>query len=169
MGSLLERIVSMGDGGVDQTPFFEGLGFKRCEYKWGDYHLAPSGSCYRIDHFSHCYVIEDADNQDEAERNLFEDADLFDDSKPWESIVREIRLRLMEYEREVTEVADKHMCPVCGQTEFEMHGSYDICEVCGWEDDPLEGNRPDYGGGANGITLTEARERYKKYGSIFEP
>ncbi len=85
-------------GKVDQTPFFEGLGFKRCECKWGDYHLAPSEACYRIDRFSHCYVIEDADSQDEAEKSLFEDADLFDDSKPWDWIVHEIRLRLMEYE-----------------------------------------------------------------------
>ena len=82
----------------DQTPYFKGLGFKKHENKWGEYYAAPSGFCYRIDHFSNTYVIEDAETLIEAENNLFEDADLFDDDKPWEWIVHEIRVRLMEYE-----------------------------------------------------------------------
>lgn len=41
---------------------------------------------------------------------------------------------------------DSHMCPVCGKYEFETYGSNDICEVCGWEDDWLQEERPDYAG-----------------------
>lgn len=28
-----------------------------------------------------------------------------------------------------------HKCPICGQYEFPEEGSFDICEVYGWEDD----------------------------------
>ena len=37
---------------------------------------------------------------------------------------------------------DKHLCPVCGKYEFEEQGSFDICDVCGWEDDPLQLKEP---------------------------
>ncbi len=32
----------------------------------------------------------------------------------------------------------KHKCPVCGKYEFEYEGCFDICEVCGWNDDPIQ-------------------------------
>lgn len=56
---------------------------------------------------------------------------------------------------------DSHMCPVCGKYEFETYGSNDICEVCGWEDDWLQEERPDYAGGANKISLNQAKKAYK--------
>ena len=28
-----------------------------------------------------------------------------------------------------------HKCPICGEYEFEDENSYDICPVCGWNDD----------------------------------
>lgn len=58
-------------------------------------------------------------------------------------------------------MAEKHKCPVCGEYEFEEQGCYDICEVCGWEDDPIQGNDPDLKGGANSMSLNEAIEAYK--------
>ena len=54
-----------------------------------------------------------------------------------------------------------HKCPVCGKYEFEKYDSFDICEVCGWEDDGLQENRPDYSGGANSMSLNEAKQAYK--------
>ena len=30
---------------------------------------------------------------------------------------------------------EPHPCPVCGVTIFERHGSFDVCDECGWEDD----------------------------------
>ena len=58
-------------------------------------------------------------------------------------------------------MAEKHKCPVCGKYEFEEQGSFDICEICNWEDDPIQGNDPNYKGGANKMSLNEAKEAYK--------
>ena len=53
-----------------------------------------------------------------------------------------------------------HLCPVCGQTEFSEIGSYEICDVCGWEDDDYQMRFPDSDGGANHISLNQARQAY---------
>ena len=55
-----------------------------------------------------------------------------------------------------------HKCPVCEQYVFEETRSYDICEVCGWEDDNIQAGDPDYEGGANEMSLNQAREAYRK-------
>ncbi|MCR5321958.1 MAG: EAL domain-containing protein [Lachnospiraceae bacterium] len=49
-----------------------------------------------------------------------------------------------------------HRCPVCGRTLFEQTGKYEICEVCGWEDDPVQLKDPDLAGGANKMSLNES-------------
>ena len=49
-----------------------------------------------------------------------------------------------------------HKCPVCGEYEFEDEHSYDICPVCGWEDDEYF-----EGGGANDMSLEEAIADFK--------
>jgi len=41
--------------------------------------------------------------------------------------------------------AHKTVCACCGA----MVERYDICEVCGWQDDNVQNNDPDYRGGAN--------------------
>jgi hypothetical protein len=55
-------------------------------------------------------------------------------------------------------------CPVCGHLSYpEPPGSYDICDVCGWEDDALQLEfATTLAGGANGITLAEAQARFAK-------
>ena len=50
------------------------------------------------------------------------------------------------------------VCPVCKQYYFE----FDICPVCGWENDGVQNDMPDYKGGANKMSLNEAREAYKQ-------
>lgn len=56
----------------------------------------------------------------------------------------------------------KHLCPVCGKYEFDEYGSYDVCDVCGWEDDPVQMDDPEYEGGANELSLKQARIQYRK-------
>ena len=53
-----------------------------------------------------------------------------------------------------------HMCPVCGQYEFPTKASFDICDVCGWEDDYIQEIEPDLAGGANKYSLNENRKRW---------
>jgi hypothetical protein len=38
--------------------------------------------------------------------------------------------------------------------------SHDICGICKWEDDPVQNNDPDYSGGANHISLNEAKQAF---------
>lgn len=51
-------------------------------------------------------------------------------------------------------------CPCCGIGLVSEGHEFDICEVCGWEDDPVQFEDPDYSGGANRISLNEARQIY---------
>ncbi len=55
-------------------------------------------------------------------------------------------------------------CAACGYLTFvEPPGSYDICDVCGWEDDALQLEfATSLAGGANGITLTDAQVAFAK-------
>jgi hypothetical protein len=61
----------------------------------------------------------------------------------------------------------KYPCPCCGYlTLTDKLGTFGICPVCYWEDDNLQYDNPDYDGGANGISLNEARKNYKNIGAI---
>lgn len=61
----------------------------------------------------------------------------------------------------------KYKCPCCGYYTFDEkpNGSYDICKVCFWEDDPMQLEDPTYNGGGNHISLKEARENFLKFGA----
>jgi len=47
-------------------------------------------------------------------------------------------------------------------------GTYEICPVCGWEDDPVQFRDPDRAGGANEMSLNEARAAWKKRSAVNE-
>ena len=61
-------------------------------------------------------------------------------------------------------------CPCCGFLTFAAGstGSFEICEVCFWERDPLQDERPNYSGGANKVSLNEARENFLAFGATEE-
>lgn len=55
-----------------------------------------------------------------------------------------------------------HKCPICGKYEFEDESSFDICPYCGWEDDGLQNDEPDYSGGANELSLNQYKKKYEE-------
>ena len=60
----------------------------------------------------------------------------------------------------------KFACPCCGflTLDEEPPGTHDICPVCFWEDDYVQFLNPTSGGGANNISLSEARQNFVKIG-----
>jgi len=49
-------------------------------------------------------------------------------------------------------------CPSCGFLVFgEPPGSYEICDLCGWEDDHVQLAHPAMGGGANKRSLVQSQ------------
>lgn len=61
----------------------------------------------------------------------------------------------------------KYTCPCCGYLTLDEAppGSFDICPVCDWEDDRVQFADPDFQGGANEVSLREARRNYEAFGA----
>ncbi|KRU36877.1 CPCC family cysteine-rich protein [Clostridium sporogenes] len=61
----------------------------------------------------------------------------------------------------------KYKCPCCGYYTFDEkpNGNYDICEVCFWEDDPIQLKDLTYEGGANHVSLIQAQKNFLKFGA----
>ena len=56
---------------------------------------------------------------------------------------------------------ESYVCPVCGKYTFEKVGDFDICEVCGWQDDLVQLDDPDEEDCANHMSLNQAKEAWK--------
>jgi len=54
------------------------------------------------------------------------------------------------------------ICPCCGKHHFENANFYEICPVCGWQDDLLQRVRPEYEGGANPKSLNQYKAEFEK-------
>ncbi len=52
-------------------------------------------------------------------------------------------------------------CDCCGSQVIRERGAFEICPICGWEDDPAQARSPDLSGGANEMSLDEARAVWK--------
>jgi Cysteine-rich CPCC len=60
----------------------------------------------------------------------------------------------------------RRACPCCGSLTLESdEGDYEICPVCFWEDDPVQLRDPTYEGGANAVSLEQARRNYRQHGA----
>ena len=55
-----------------------------------------------------------------------------------------------------------HACPCCGAKVFEDIGEYEICDICGWEDDPLQREDHDDDLGANTLSLNQYRSEWEQ-------
>ncbi|MCQ2403933.1 MAG: hypothetical protein MJ202_09440 [Lentisphaeria bacterium] len=58
-------------------------------------------------------------------------------------------------------IRQKIKCPCCGIRTLETKGEYEICPVCGWEDDPVQAKDHAYPGGANELSLKDARAAWR--------
>jgi Cysteine-rich CPCC len=57
----------------------------------------------------------------------------------------------------------RYACPCCDRPTLAEPppGTYEICDVCGWEDDSVQFDDPDRRGGANSESLREARAAFR--------
>lgn len=60
-----------------------------------------------------------------------------------------------------------YACPCCGYLTFgdEPPGTFEVCPVCFWEDDEVQFRDPSYEGGANSISLDQARKNFVAIGA----
>ena len=56
----------------------------------------------------------------------------------------------------------KFPCPCCLSLVYlsPADGDYSICPICLWEDDPAQAEDHDYAGGANRMSLNQARSEF---------
>ncbi|MFK4426188.1 CPCC family cysteine-rich protein [Bacillus sp. RC51] len=52
--------------------------------------------------------------------------------------------------------------------EEEQPGTYEICNICYWEDDPVQFNDHDFEGGANEPSLRQAQRNFIVFGACEE-
>jgi hypothetical protein len=57
-----------------------------------------------------------------------------------------------------------YACPACRFLTLSESppGTYEICSICGWEDDPAQFSDPNYSGGANRPSLNEWRRNFEE-------
>jgi hypothetical protein len=59
-----------------------------------------------------------------------------------------------------------YACPCCAYITLTQRAYYEICPVCGWEDVGQDDHDADqYRGGPNHVSLTQARDNFKKFGA----
>jgi hypothetical protein len=64
----------------------------------------------------------------------------------------------------------RHTCPCCGYKPLDDNspGSHLICEICFWEDDPVQFEDPGFRGGANAVSLKQAQRNFAAFGCTEE-
>lgn len=61
-------------------------------------------------------------------------------------------------------------CPCCGYLTLPegAPGSYEVCPVCHWMDDPLQFADEEYVSDTNHVSLRKARENFRNHGAATE-
>lgn len=68
----------------------------------------------------------------------------------------------------MTATKTKYYCPCCGHNSLdeEPTGTYQICEICFWEDDPIQFYDWNYEGGANKVSLIQGQKNFEQFGAV---
>ena len=53
-------------------------------------------------------------------------------------------------------------CACCGQESLPPVSIFENCPVCGWQDVEVLNDEPDFEGGANDMSLNQAKEAYRQ-------
>lgn len=64
-----------------------------------------------------------------------------------------------EHEKLYDLIHGEHLCLVCGEAMLESC-YFEICPVCGWEDNMVQDMMPDLIGGCNPVSLNQARKAW---------
>lgn len=69
----------------------------------------------------------------------------------------------LDTKKPVEVLVSPRACPCCGYLTLSdwNGGSWELCSVCNWEDDPVQCQDPAYEGGANRESLMQARARFE--------
>ncbi|WP_179537483.1 MULTISPECIES: CPCC family cysteine-rich protein [Pseudomonadaceae] len=61
-----------------------------------------------------------------------------------------------------------YVCPCCKNLTFDEGppGTFQVCPVCGWEDNEVQYRDPTYEGGANSVSLEQAKVNFSAIGAI---
>ncbi len=64
----------------------------------------------------------------------------------------------------------KYPCPCSGYRTLngEPPGTFDICNICFWEDDGIQFDDPDLDEGANDVSLRQAQANFMRIGAVEE-
>ena len=55
---------------------------------------------------------------------------------------------------------DNKKCKCCNKHTLPKDSIFEICPVCNWQDDGVQNDDPNYSGGANEMSLIEAKQIY---------
>lgn len=59
----------------------------------------------------------------------------------------------------------RFQCPCCDHFTLAERRSFEVCPICGWEDDGQDLDELDRVSGPNHITLREARSNFERFGA----
>lgn len=105
---------------------------------------------------------------------IFDVESLSDYDKKNDIIFLSINDQIKEYEENIKsdpnyyskahydDTNEPHMCPVCGEYKFPDFASFDICPICGWEDNGVDLDDENGGWGTNGKTIFQVKKEFEE-------